>query len=113
MTSSNNVASQFSEWERTPSYAPTPGNFGRGSTPSEYCLSPNRIIGGRSTPSGHSESRHLGFLEESEYHEGTYDENSPASIKYLIEWKVTLNNRILAKDTEQDLTLKPSSYWQT
>jgi hypothetical protein len=32
----------------------------------------------------------------------------------LIEWKVTLNNRKnLTKDTEQHLTRRPSSYWQT
>ncbi|PGH29742.1 hypothetical protein GX50_07496 [[Emmonsia] crescens] len=29
-----------------------------------------------------------------------------------MEWKVTLNNRLLAKDTEQDLTFKLSLYWQ-
>lgn len=41
-----------------------------------------------------------------------HDEDSPSSIIYLIEWKVTLNNRILAKNTEQDLVLKPGAYWQ-
>lgn len=60
----------------------------------------------------HPESCHLGFFEESGYHDGTYDEDSLSSILYLSEWKVTLNNRILAKNTEQDLVLKPSSYWQ-
>ena len=67
----NNIASQFSAWERTPPYAPTPGNFGRERTPSEYCLSPNRTYGGGSTPLGHPESCRLGFLEESEYHDRT------------------------------------------
>lgn len=33
-------------------------------------------------------------------------------MKYLIEWKVSLNKRFLAKNTEQDLILKPSTYWQ-
>ena len=115
MTSSllnNNTASQFSAWERTPSYAPTPGDFGRERTPSKYCLSLNHTYGGGSTPLGHPESCRLGFLDKSEYHDGTYSEGSPSSIIYLIEWKVTLNNQILAKNTEQDLVLKPSSYWQ-
>jgi hypothetical protein len=55
----------------------------------------------------------LGFLECTQVNPGVSDTgDTPESIKYVIEWKVTLNNRVLAKDTEQDLVSRPSLYWQ-
>lgn len=51
---------------------PTHGNFGRERTPSEYCLFPSRLVV-ETLLSGHSESRHLKFSEDFEYHEGTYE----------------------------------------
>lgn len=102
----------MSRWEQTPSYAPTPGDFGRERTPS-VCSSPVYTYGDRSSPSHRPASDCLGFLDDTELNwGGTYHEDTPKSIDYLVEWKVTLNNRILAKDTEQDLVFKPSAYWQ-
>jgi hypothetical protein len=43
--------------------------------------------------------------------EKTYDEDIPSCIHYSIEWKVTLNNKLISKDTELNLVLAPSFYW--
>ncbi|KAF2993761.1 hypothetical protein E8E13_001709 [Curvularia kusanoi] len=34
-----------------------------------------------------------------------------ADVQYSIEWKVTVNNRVVARDTEQDIILVPAAYW--
>lgn len=103
----------MSRWERSPSYVPTPGNFGHEQTPSVFCPSPAYSYGDRSSSSHRPTSDRLGFLEDTELNRrDTTHADTSKSIKYLIEWKVTLNNRFLAKDTEQDLAHKPNTYWQ-
>lgn len=112
----DNDASQFQPpdpWIRTPSYAPTPGDFGRERTPSVFCPSPERILDETSTPLRQSQpNNHFGF-QESEQRNGRPCEEQPTTcIHYMIEWRVVLNNRTVSKETEQDIVVAPSSQWQ-
>lgn len=94
-------------WEETPSHAPTPGYYGRERTPSVFSISSDHVLEGRSSPSYQHPSNQLGFLQDDEPENGrTNNRRSPSSLVYVIEWKVTLNNRLLKRDTEQDLVFK-------
>lgn len=63
-----------------------------------------------STPLPQSQSGRLRFHDHIESDDGATGDEHPSYIPYIIEWRVTLNNRVLAKDTEQDLDSTPSSY---
>lgn len=41
----------------------------------------------------------------------SYDENIPSRVRYSVEWKVVVNNRIVSKNSEQDVVLAPAAYW--
>ncbi|CAN9415616.1 unnamed protein product [Alternaria alternata] len=55
----------------------------------------------------------LGFLPLAEWDEhNSYEEDTPSHLRYSIEWKIAVNNRAIAKDTEQDVVLAPAVYWR-
>lgn len=55
----------------------------------------------------------LRFLPRADWDsDKTYDEDAPTCLHYSIEWKVTVNGKIISKDTEPDLVLAPACYWE-
>ena len=95
----------------TPSYAHTPGYCGREWTPSLGCASPGleQRVDGHSQPTVPANPIHIHLVEEVR---GS-SEQRPDGIgyNYLAEWRITLNHRVIAKDTEQDLSEPPSILW--
>lgn len=60
----------------------------------------------------------LRFLRREEWDEGmTYSEMPASSIRYTVEWKITTseriqsNKKILARNTEQNVVLSPTTFW--
>ncbi|KAJ8118503.1 hypothetical protein OPT61_g520 [Boeremia exigua] len=55
----------------------------------------------------------LGFLPLAEWDEyNSYNEDTPSRIRYTIEWKLAVNNKVVSRDTEQDVILAPAVYWR-
>lgn len=73
-------------------------------SPSPYpCASPSV---------SHVEAEALRLLQPSDWdQEKGYSANPPVCVRYTIIWKVKFNNRMIAKDTEQDIVLAPAQYW--
>jgi hypothetical protein len=66
---------------------------------------------GPSQPQAQQWRTELGFCQPSSWNnEKTYDEDPPTYIHYTIEWKVTVNNRMVSKDTEQNVVLAPADH---
>ncbi|KAH8901578.1 hypothetical protein GQ53DRAFT_800935 [Thozetella sp. PMI_491] len=42
----------------------------------------------------------------------TYDEHQPICIHYSIEWKLTVNGKVVSTDSEPILVLAPSDFWE-
>jgi len=41
----------------------------------------------------------------------SYDQLPPSCVYYIMEWKLTLNRRLVAKQTEDDLVVALSDFW--
>ncbi|PGH16822.1 hypothetical protein AJ79_01466 [Helicocarpus griseus UAMH5409] len=86
-------------WDEGLQFAPTPGYFG--CTPMLDSLSP--------TPDRALQTRdQLEFLPLAEWVEGEdYEEQPPNYICYTIAWRIIINHRVEARETEQDLVVAP------
>ncbi|TQB67486.1 hypothetical protein MPDQ_005492, partial [Monascus purpureus] len=61
-------------------------------------------------PQNHAEKPRL--LQLSEWGDEMSNDELPASyIRYMIEWKFTVNKRVISRGTKEDVSLTPSAFW--
>lgn len=97
--------------DTTPSCPPTPGFFSGAWTPSQGYASPEPgRVDDASQPTDPVRLSHLAEEHDDERAGGEHILDC-SRYRYLIEWRVTLNHRVIAKDTEQDLAEPPSTFW--
>lgn len=102
-------------WERSPSNAPTPGFHGSDGTLSVICSSPEpeEVVDEHISPLHDKQPCQVGFKPLVEQESGNGLDEMPRNyVHYVIAWRLALNNRVLATDTEQDLARPPNFYWQ-
>lgn len=77
------------------------------------CSPSSILLDDEPNPANRLQPNNISLLQLSTWEEGKiYDEDLLSCIHYFIEWQVTLNNKAVVKDTEEDLVLAPSTYWQ-
>lgn len=106
---------ELEPWEQDSQYSPpTPGYFRNPDATQSNCSpSPSILLDDEPDTASQHQQKTIPLLRESEWeNDRIYDEDPPSCVHYFIEWRVTLNNKAVVKDTEEDLVLAPSDYWR-
>lgn len=90
--------------------------YGAGTPPVSVPVEPHGSPDAEETPNvvqEQQQTKKLALIQQVDWdEEKTYDEDPPSCIHYSIEWKVTVNNKVFSKDTEQNLVLAPAVFWE-